>query len=94
MYGWVPKSIKEKILVESCDSDMLDQAHFADYEGSTCERCECFFKLKDRVLVLTCSHIYHKECLKDLLDNESNECVHCKKLIMGIKTPWLIDLDS
>lgn len=45
-----------------------------------CSICLDEYKINDKIMILDCEHIYHKECIKLWLDKNDN-CPICREII-------------
>ena len=64
--------MKNKIKIKKVDSDDEDNLL------NECSICLENYKKDDMIIILSCNHIYHEECLKEWFKN-NNTCPHCRK---------------
>lgn len=55
-------------------------------EDDTCTICMSKFATNEKILVLACSHFFHKTCIEPW--GHQKNCPLCRRKISSLKTPW------
>lgn len=65
------------------DGSLVRDKKFPFQEARDCPVCQVEFKSDDKVIKLSCNklHVYHKNCLQDIISLEliENKCIICRR---------------
>lgn len=64
---------------ESLDCKIISNENFKDYNNKECNICMDEYNVNDVVIHLDCTHIFHKNCIKNWLLKEKVTCPVCRK---------------
>ena len=64
-YPWLKKEKFTKSLIK-------------EKEGCECSICLESFKLNEDINILKCGHIFHYNCIEELVDHKDNKCPNCR----------------
>ena len=53
----------------------------SDKKDNNCSICLLKYEDEDDIIVLKCTHIFHKECVNEWLKNNSNKCPVCREVV-------------
>jgi hypothetical protein len=73
------------VISEEEFEEKLQHSLFQDLQNQTntdCTICTEVFQPTDQVILTSCGHIFHRDCIKPWLCNESTKCPSCRKEII------------
>ena len=76
---------KPKITMEDIDNMCPAEKICIDQVNDTCAVCLSTFKENETVRILSCNHIYHKDCIdRWLLNKEEPNCPKCRQAFIHV----------
>ena len=66
--NWRLNNTLKEHLINSGETDSTEE----------CSICLELYQENDRIVQLTCNHIFHKDCIREWLQNKQNNCPLCR----------------
>ena len=71
----------KKLISKYCVEKKIENIEY----NNTCSVCQDIIKYKDKILILPCNHIFHKDCIKEWFKKKL-DCPSCREQINKKKT--------